>query len=56
MANNIICYLCDINLTYKDYSGTKMLDEDGNKPCFECLLESGVLDDATEETEDDNEF
>jgi hypothetical protein len=32
----------------KEYDGTKLLDEDGSKPCFECLMEDNE--------EDDNEF
>ena len=49
---NIICWICSNNLTYHDYEGTKLLDEDGSKPCFECLLESGELDEENEETEE----
>ena len=48
---NIICWICNDNLAYKAYDETKLLDEDGNKPCFECWQE----DNATTE-EDDNEF
>ena len=46
---NIICWLCKNNLIFKDYDGTKLLDEDGSKPCFECLLESGELDEEEAE-------
>ena len=45
-----ICYLCDTNLPCQEYEGTKHLDEDGNKPCFECLLELGAFEE--EETEE----
>ncbi len=47
---NIICWMCDNNVSYQKYKGLKYLDEDGNKPCFECLLEAGAFDD--EENED----
>ena len=40
MSKNIICWICDGNLSYKEYEGTKLLDEEGNKPCFECVLEA----------------
>ena len=44
-----ICYICDTNLSYRAYSGLKFLDESGNKPCLECLVEEG----AFEKEEDD---
>ena len=47
----MICHICDNNVIYKDYKGTKLLDEDGNKPCFECFLES---DEASEQEETEN--
>jgi len=37
---NIICWMCDINKSYKEYDGTDLLDDEGNKPCFECILEA----------------
>ena len=48
---NLICWICSNNLAYKKYEGTKLLDEDGNKPCYECLIE----DDALNEEEADGE-
>lgn len=39
-----ICWICSQNLIYKAYDKTKLLDEDGNKPCFECLLEDNALE------------
>lgn len=48
---SFFCYLCDTNLPCKDYTGTKLLSENGEKPCMECLLEAGVFDD--EEAEED---
>ena len=38
--HNLICWMCDINKVFKDYKGTELLDSDGNKPCYECYLES----------------
>ena len=40
---NIICWICDSNFPYQKYEGSKHLDENGNKPCFECLLEAGAF-------------
>lgn len=45
---NLICWMCENNLSYQKYDGDKFLDEDGNKPCFECLLESGAFDEEEE--------
>lgn len=45
---DIICYLCKENRVCQEWQGPKMLDEDGGKPCFECLLEAGVFDDEEE--------
>ena len=50
--SNIICYICDNNLALKSYTG-KLLDEDGNKPCFECVIEAG--EEESEEPEEDKE-
>lgn len=36
---NIICWICKDNLAHQKYDGSKLLDEDGSKPCFECLME-----------------
>ena len=46
---NIICYLCNDNLVYQEYEGTKLLDDNGDKPCFECLLEAGIFDEVPQE-------
>jgi len=43
-VTNLICWICNDNLAYHKYEGTKFLDEEGNKPCFECLLEAGAFD------------
>ena len=48
MAKNIICYICDQNLAYQAYEG-KLVSEDGDKPCSECVLESNSLEDINEE-------
>ena len=54
---NLICWICNDNLSYKEYNGTKYLDDNGNKPCFECLLEAGAFEEeSTDEDGDDNEF
>lgn len=50
-----ICWMCDSNFPYLIYNGSKHLDEYGNKPCFDCLFESGVFDEETKE-ETENEF
>jgi hypothetical protein len=34
-----ICFFCEQNLIYKAYAGDLYLDDDGNKPCFDCLQE-----------------
>lgn len=41
---NIICWICKDNLSFLQYGGEKLVDEDGSKPCFECLLEGGAFD------------
>ena len=38
--SNFICYICKVNKPFKGYSGTELLDEEGNKPCMECHLEN----------------
>ena len=50
MAKNMICHICNDALAYFDYNGTQLLDEDGNIPCFDCLLEAGAFDDEPEES------
>lgn len=47
--SNPICWICSQNLVYKAYDKEKLLDLDGNKPCFECFLED-------QDQEDNNEF
>lgn len=37
--SNFICHICEINKVYKDYKGTELLDSEGSKPCFDCLIE-----------------
>ena len=49
---NIICWMCKNNLSFLKYEGTKCLDDDGSKACYECLLEA----DAFDEEEDVDEF
>ena len=49
IMTNLICWICNCNLCYKEYKGTKLLDEDGNKPCFECLNEAEALEEEKEE-------
>lgn len=46
---NIICWICNDNLSYQKYEGSKLLDEDGSKPCFECLLEADAFSEPEEE-------
>ncbi len=50
MAKNIICYICNDALAYKEYKGTAMLDENGDRPCFDCLCEGGAFDEEPEES------
>ena len=49
MSKNIICWICRDNLSFKEYEGKRLLDDDGSKPCLDCIAES-------EAEEDDNEF
>jgi hypothetical protein len=44
---NMICWICNENLAFFDYKGSKLLDEDGSKPCVECIAE------AADEEQDD---
>jgi len=46
---SIICWICKDNLSFQEYEGTKLLDDDGSKPCFDCLLEAGAFDEETED-------
>lgn len=46
---SLICWICENNLSYREYQGTKLLDEEGNKPCFECLTEDEALEEDNEE-------
>lgn len=39
-----ICYICDTNLPFKAYTGTMFLDEQGNKPCLDCLVEENAFE------------
>ncbi len=38
--------MCDTNLAYRGYKGKDQLDDEGNKPCLQCLqeLENEELD------------
>ena len=45
---NIICWMCENGLSFKDYKDTEFLDENGNKPCFDCLTEAGAFDEQEE--------
>ena len=49
LLNTLICWICDINLQFKGYTGTKLLSPDGEKPCYECFLEDDVDTDENEE-------
>jgi hypothetical protein len=42
-----ICWCCQTNLAWQEYDGAEYLDEDGNKPCFECAQEMAEDDDKT---------
>ena len=48
---NLICWICKENRPCKEWEGKKYLDEDGNKPCLECLLEEGAFDEEEVEAE-----
>jgi hypothetical protein len=37
---NLICHICRDNLAFQKYDGTDLLDEDGSKPCLECIAEA----------------
>ena len=50
--SNAICHVCLVNLSYREYTGTKLLDTNGDKPCFECLLEAKAFDDEEEEADE----
>ena len=39
-AINFICWICEGNRAYREYEGTELLSEEGEKPCLECIQES----------------
>lgn len=45
-----ICWCCQVNLAWSTYPGTKYLDDDGSKPCVECVEEM-VADEEELESE-----
>ena len=47
--SNPICWICSQNLVYKLYTGTKLLDDEGNKPCFDCVEEEYATEEPTDE-------
>jgi hypothetical protein len=49
---NIVCWICRDELSYAQYDGTKLLDDDGSKPCLQCIQEEA----QNVEAEDNNEF
>lgn len=46
---NMICWICDCNLAHFEYAEKKLLDEEGNKPCAECIREDAELSELTDE-------
>ena len=38
---NFICWICGENRPYAEYEETKLLDDNGDKPCLECITEDG---------------
>ncbi len=46
--SNVICHICQINLALKQYDGV-LLDEDGNKPCLECVIEDAESNEEEDE-------
>lgn len=42
-----ICWCCQVNLAWNDYDGTEYLDDNGDKPCYECVQEMEEADDKT---------
>lgn len=49
--NNLICWICSNGLVYREYTGTKLLSDEGEKPCFDCVSESLCDAEETEEVE-----
>lgn len=47
--DDFICWICGQNRSDREYQGKDLLDEDGTKPCLECIIEA-------EEDNSDNEF
>lgn len=45
-----ICWICQVNLVWDAYAGTYFLDENGDRPCYECVTE---MEDKSEEESDD---
>jgi hypothetical protein len=48
--NNPICWICGINKTWKEYKGQDLLNEDSDKPCFECFLEDEAAKEESQES------
>jgi hypothetical protein len=48
---NLICWICSNGLAYNKYTGTKLLSDEGEKPCFDCIQESLNVDEEAEEVE-----
>jgi len=44
-----ICWMCQTNFAFHGYKGTEHLDEEGNKPCLECLAELEIEQEELEE-------
>lgn len=45
---NFICWICSQNRPFTEYEGTKLLNEDGDMPCWECILEDEALSEEAE--------
>jgi hypothetical protein len=39
-----ICWCCQVNVAWPEYDGEKLLGEEGEKPCFECVQEDEESD------------
>lgn len=48
---NIICWICNDNLAYQKYDANKLLDDNGDKPCFECMMEDMAKDEEEVDSE-----
>lgn len=46
--SNVICHVCSVNLALKLYDG-KLVDENGDKPCLDCVLEADVENEEDEQ-------